>query len=93
VPRCLLWFAAGALVATLGFSAVRARTGDETELTVLVSAADHEQQEGYFSLGAETTVVARPGSELYKFLTRQRGRKIHVTLSDAARPDLERLDR
>lgn len=91
--RYLLWFGVLLLAGCLGFGIARASDRDEAELTVLVSSADHELQEGYFSLGAEATVMAKPGSELYKFLTRQRGRKIHITLTDTSRPDLSRLDR
>ena len=53
-------------------------------MTVQVSSADHELLEGYFTLGDSATVVAKPGSDLYKFLARQRGRKVKVVLSEAA---------
>ena len=42
------------------FSAGRAYDRDETSLTVQVSSADHELEEGYFSLGDKATVMARP---------------------------------
>ena len=71
----------------------RASDRDETVLTVQVSSADHESQEGYFSLGDGATVVVKPGSELYRFLSRQRGRKIKVVLTDASGPELSRLER
>lgn len=93
VRRYLLWFALSVLLASAGYAVGRASERDQTELTVVVSSADHELQEGYFSLGAEATVMAKPGSDLYKFLTRQRGHKIHIILSDASRPELRRLDR
>ena len=66
---------------------------DETMLTVQVSSADHELQEGYFTLGDNATVMVKPGSDLYKFLARQRGRKIKVVFTEAAGPELSRLDR
>jgi hypothetical protein len=50
-------------------------------------------QEGYFSLGDNVTVMAKPGSDLYRFLSRQRGRKIKIQLSEAAVPELSRLER
>ena len=47
----------------LGFAAGGANDRDETIMTVQVSSADHEVQEGYFTLGDSATVVARPGSD------------------------------
>ena len=66
---------------------------DEAVLTVQVSSADHEIQEGYFTLGDSTTVMVKPGSDLYKFLSRQRGRKVKIVVSEAGGPELSRLDR
>ena len=77
----------------IGFGIGRASDLDETTLTVQVSSADHEQQEGYFSLGDSATVLAKPGSELHRFLTRQRGHTVRIVLQDATRPDLSRLER
>jgi hypothetical protein len=77
----------------LGFAAGRANDTDETVLTVQVSAADHEIQEGYFTLGDSTTVMAKPGSDVYKFLARQRGRKVKIVLSEAGGTALSRLER
>ena len=77
----------------LGFAAGRAKDSDETILTVQVSSADHEIQEGYFTLGDSTTVVAKPGSDVYKFLARQRGRKVKIVLSEAGGTELSRLER
>jgi hypothetical protein len=77
----------------VGLSLMRANDRDEAVLTVLVSSADHEVQEGYFTLGTDVTVMAKPGSDLYKFLARQRGRKVKIVLSEAGGPELSRLDR
>ena len=77
----------------LGFVAGGANDRDETIMTVQVSSADHEVQEGYFTLGDSTTVVAKPGSDLYKFLARQRGRKVKIVVSEAGGPELSRLER
>lgn len=74
---------------TVGWASDR----DETVLTVQVSSADHELQEGYFTLGDSATVVVKPGSSLYSFLSRQRGKKIKVVLTDASAPELSRLER
>jgi hypothetical protein len=77
----------------IGLSIGRASDRDETTLTVQVSSADHEQEEGYFSLGDNATVLAKPGTELYRFLTRQRGHKVKVVLQEATRPELSKLER
>lgn len=77
----------------LALSVGRASDRDETTLTVQVSSADHEIVEGYFTLGDNMTVMVKPGSELHRFLSRQRGRKVKITLSDATVPELSRLDR
>ena len=50
---------------------------------------------GYFALGPDATVVAKPGSELQRFLARQNGKtvRITVTLANAELSRLERLER
>lgn len=77
----------------LGISIGRASVRDETTLTVQVSSADHEQAEGYFSLGENATVVAKPGSDLFRFLTRQRGHKVKIQLQESTGPELSKLER
>lgn len=74
---------------TVGWASDR----DETVLTVQVSSADHELQEGYFSLGDSATVFVKPGSTLYSFLSRQRGKKVKLVLTDASSPELSKLER
>ena len=78
---------------TAGLVAGQASDRDETILTVEVRGADHEILEGYFTLGNSATVMTRPGSDLYKFLSRQRGRKVKIALSVASGPELSRLER
>jgi hypothetical protein len=73
----------------VGFASDR----DETIMTVQVSSSDHELAEGYFTLGENATVMVKPGSDLYKFLSRHRGRKVKVTIAEAAGPDLSKLVR
>jgi hypothetical protein len=73
--------------------ATRASDKDETVLTVQVSAAEHEAAEGYFSLGDTTTVMAKPGSDLYRFLARQRGHAIKITLTSSGERQLSRVER
>lgn len=77
----------------VGLSVGLANDRDETIMTVQVSSAEHEMIEGYFTLGENATVMVKPGSDLYKFLARQRGRKVKITLSEASGPELSRLER
>jgi hypothetical protein len=78
---------------SVGFSVGFASDRDEAIMTVQVSSSDHELQEGYFTLGESATVMVKPGSDLYKFLSRQRGRKIKVSMTEAAGPELSKLQR
>ena len=75
------------------FAVGRASNRDEAVMTVQVSSADHELQEGYFTLGDSATVMVKRGSDLYNFLSRQRGRKIKLVLTEASGPELSRLQR
>ncbi len=84
------WMVFAALL--LGLSIGRAADRDETTLTAQVSSAEHETQEGYFSLGPETTILAKPGSELQRFLARENGKKVRVTITLAG-PELSKLER
>ena len=83
------------VIAALSAKLVVGQTDDRAELTITVqvSSAEHELQEGYFSLGDSATVMAKPGTDLFKFLSRHRGNKIRIRFSEAARPDLSRLER
>jgi hypothetical protein len=76
----------------IGLRASGAADRDETVVTVQVTSADHELEEGYFSLGDNATLMAKPGSDLYRFLARQRGRKVKILLTEAG-PELSRLER
>jgi hypothetical protein len=75
------------------FAAGQASSRDETALTVQVSSADHELLEGYFTLGDSATVMVKRGSDLYNFLSRQRGRKVKLVLTEATGPELSKLQR
>lgn len=81
-----------ALVLT-GFSVGRAYDRDETSLTVQVSSADHELEEGYFSLGDKATVMAKPGTDLFRFLSRHRGQRVKILLQEYPGTELSRLER
>lgn len=86
------WVAAAMLLAGVGAGWAGERR-DETTLTVQVSSAEHEVEEGYFALGKEATVMARPGSDLHRFLSRQRGRTVKIVLTENATRELSRLRR
>ena len=85
------WLSLAFLLVAL--SVGRAADKDEMTLTVQVSSAEHELQEGYFTLGDSVTMMVKPGSDLHRFLARQRGRKMKISLADATRPELSQLQR
>lgn len=85
------WMVVAALL--LGLSIGRASDGNEAVFTAKVTSADHETDEGYFSLGADATVLAKPGTELHRFLARQNGRDVKVTLTLVDGRQLSRLER
>ena len=87
----IAWLAIAMLLA--GASLGRAFDTDETVLTVQVSSADHELQEGYFALGEQATVMVKPGSELFRFLSRQRGNHVKIVLTRSAARELAKIDR
>ncbi len=77
----------------VGFSLGRASDRDETVVTAQISSAEHETQEGYFSLGPDATLLAKPGTNLYQFLARQNGHKVRITLTLVGGQELSRLQR
>ena len=81
-----------AVLLLAAFATARANDHDEAVITVQVSAAEHELAEGYFSLGDSATVMAKPGSDLYQFLARQRGHRVTITLVENGGRQLSRLD-
>ena len=94
-PAVRIALTAGLMVGLLltGVSIGRAYDTDETIITVEVSSADHELQEGYFALGEQGSVMARPGSDLFTFLHRQRGQKVRIVLTRSEKRELSRLRR
>lgn len=85
------WMVVAAVL--LGMSIGRAADGDETIITAQVSSAEHETQEGYFSLGTDATVMAKPGTDLHRFLSRQNGRQVRITLTLVDGRQLSRIER
>ena len=81
------------MLVVAAFAVGQASDRDEAVMTVQVSSADHELLEGYFTLGDSATVMAKKGSALYNFLSRQRGKKIKLVLTESSGPELSRLDR
>ena len=66
---------------------------DQTTINVQVSSSDHEVQEGYFALGEQATVMVKPGSDLFKFLSRNRGQKVRIVLTQHQAAELSRIER
>ena len=85
------WLAVALLL--VGVSIGRAYDRNETVLNVQVSSADHEADEGYFSLGEQATVMVKPGTDLFRFLTRNKGQKIRIVLTQNEDRQLSRIDR
>ena len=77
----------------IGLSIGRASDRDETVVTAQVNSAEHELVEGWFSLGSDATVMAKPGSDLYRFLQRQNGHRVRVTLTVVGGEQLSKLER
>lgn len=75
-----LWFIA---VLLLGLGAATAASLDEATVVAEVSAADHEAEEGYFTLGDGATMMVMPGSELHRFLASHRGQKVRLVIEAA----------
>ena len=85
-----LWFALS-LLFFMALAAVAASDKEEMTLTVQISAAEHEVAEGYFSLGDTGTIMAKPGSDLFRFLARHRGHSVKITLAENAGRQLSSL--
>lgn len=85
-------FVAAALLLT-GYGIGRASDKDQASATVKVTSAEHELQEGYFSLGENTTMMVKPGTDLFRFLARHRDRTITMTLAESPTRQLSKLDR
>lgn len=80
-------------VLLMGVSLGLAYGTDETVLNVQVTSSDHEADEGYFSLGEQATVMVKPGSELFRFLSRHKGQKVKIVLTQNEDRQLSRIER
>jgi hypothetical protein len=81
------------IVLLIGVSLGRAYDTDETVLNVQVTSADHEAEEGYFTLGEQATVMVKPGSDLFKFLSRNKGQKVKIVLTQNEDRQLSQIQR
>ena len=63
-----------------GLGAAVAGGLNEAAVIALLTAADHEVDEGYFTLGDGTTVIAKPGSDLHRWLSAHRGQKVRLRI-------------
>lgn len=84
------WLAVALLL--VGASIGRAFSPDQTVLTVQVSSADHELEEGYFALGEQGTVMVKPGTDLFRFLSRHRGDSIKIVLTTNHARELSKIE-
>jgi hypothetical protein len=73
----LFWVVAALVV--LGFGRLVAQE-DRWEHAAQVSATYQEADEGYFSFGQDAMVVAKPGSDLQKWLKSRVGRRMKLTI-------------
>ncbi len=64
----------------LGFH-VRAEPDEGFRVSGQVSATDSEVDEGFFGVGQETVVIAKPGTGAHKWLKEHAGQRITVTLA------------
>ena len=66
---------------------------DDFVVTARVMSSDHELQEGYFAFGESATLIARPGTDFHRFLSRQVGRNVRMVLTGADGRELSHLRR
>jgi hypothetical protein len=76
-------FALGLL---LGAGAV---ASDAPAITGVVSATEQESDEGYFAIGSETMIVAKPNSPLHRWLRERTGQQVRVTITTGAASNTE----
>lgn len=56
-------------------------------MTGWLTATVQEAQEGYFALGLEAAIVAKPGSELHRWLSSHEGQRLELTLAPHVESD------
>jgi hypothetical protein len=60
-----------------------AAAGDQVDVTAEISAADHELEEGYFGVGQDAAIVAKPGSPLHAWLRTHVGQRVRIVIEPA----------
>jgi hypothetical protein len=60
--------------------AAGAVASDAPTVTGIVSATEQESDEGYFAVGSDTMIVAKPNSRLHHWLRQRTGQEVRVTI-------------
>ncbi len=76
--RQVVWVLVGLLFGAIGGAIASGL--DETAVVAKLTSADHEVEEGYFSVGDGAEVVARPGSALHQWLSAHRDQKVRLLI-------------
>jgi hypothetical protein len=79
----LFWVFFASFLLTIGHLVAQ---DDRMEVQAQVGATYQEADEGYFSFGQDTMVVAKQGSELQKWLKAHVGRRMKVTFEPKTAP-------
>jgi len=85
-------FVVGLVLGAALVSPLLAQAREYVFISGIVSSADHELQEGYVNIGNETTVIAKPGSDLHRLFVRYRGKMVYVTV-ETELPEREKIER
>jgi hypothetical protein len=80
-PFFLAWLTLALLLFALGRLS---HAGDELTIAGFVSATEQDAREGYFPVGGDAMIVARPGTGLQRWLQLHGGRRVRVTVEAAA---------
>jgi hypothetical protein len=73
----LAWIVFAVVLFMLG--TLRAQQG--LEISGQVTATEQEADEGYFAVGQEATVLAKPGTGMHQWLRSQVGQKVTISLA------------
>jgi hypothetical protein len=81
-PLKLVWLVLALFLAGLGLSI--ASDAQVAVVTGQITSAEHETDEGYFALGQQAIVIAKPGSQLHQWLVTHKGQQVRLTLIETA---------
>jgi hypothetical protein len=76
-PFFLAWLTIALLLFALGRLS---HAGDEFSIAGFGTATEQEAIDGYFSVGADAMVVAKPGTNLQRWLQMHAGQHVRVTV-------------